>query len=105
MKALAITSLQRAKTAPTIPTVAETVPGFDVQSINGIVVPKATPRAIVHKLNADVITALNDPELRARLAELGLEVVTDAPEQFDDYIRTEIEKWAEVVRISGAKAE
>jgi tripartite-type tricarboxylate transporter receptor subunit TctC len=105
MKALAITSLQRAKTAPTIPTVAETVPGFDVQSINGIVVPKATPRAIVHKLNADVITALNDPELRARLAELGLEVVTDTPEQFDDYIRTEIEKWAEVVRISGAKAE
>jgi tripartite-type tricarboxylate transporter receptor subunit TctC len=105
MKALAIAGLQRAKTAPTIPTVAETVPGFDVQSINGIVVPKATPRAIVHKLNADVITALNDPELRARLAELGLEVVTDTPEQFDDYIRTEIEKWAEVVRISGAKAE
>jgi tripartite-type tricarboxylate transporter receptor subunit TctC len=105
MKALAITSLQRAKTAPTIPTVAETVPGFDVQSINGIVVPKATPRAIVQKLNADFIAALNDPELRARLAELGLEVVTDTPEQFDDYIRTEIEKWAEVVRISGAKAE
>jgi tripartite-type tricarboxylate transporter receptor subunit TctC len=105
MKALVITSLQRAKTAPTIPTVAETVPGFDVQSINGIVVPKATPRAIVHKLNADFITALNDPELRARLAELGLEVVTDTPEQFDEYIRAEIDKWAEVVRISGAKAE
>ncbi len=105
MKALAITSLQRAKTAPGIPTVAETVPGFNVQSINGVVVPKATPRAIVHKINADFIAALNDPELRARLAELGLEVVTDTPEQFDDYIRTEIGKWAEVVRISGAKAE
>ena len=76
-----------------------------MQSINGAVVPKATPRAIVRKLNADFIAALNDPEFRARLAELGLEVVTDTPEQFDDYIRAEIDKWAEVVRISGAKAE
>jgi tripartite-type tricarboxylate transporter receptor subunit TctC len=59
----------------------------------------------VRKLNADFIAALNDPELRARLAELGLEVVTDTPEQLDDYIRAEIDKWAEVVRISGAKAE
>ena len=105
MKALATTGPARAKTAPTIPTVAETISGFDVRSINGIVVPKATPRPIVRKLNADFITALNDPEFRARLAELGLEVVTDTPEQFDEYIRTEIDKWAEVVRISGAKAE
>jgi tripartite-type tricarboxylate transporter receptor subunit TctC len=105
MKALAITSLQRAKTAPDIPTVADTVPGFNVQSINGIVVPKATPRAIVHKLNADLIAVLNLAEMRARLSELGLEVVVDTPEEFDDYIRTEIDKWAEVVRISGAKAE
>ena len=105
MKALAITSLRRATTAPDIPTVADTVPGFNVQSINGIVVPKATPRAIVHKLNADFIAALNVPEMRAQLSQLGLEVVVDTPEEFDDYIRTEIDKWAEVVRISGAKAE
>ncbi len=105
MKAIAIASPQRARTAPTIPTIAETLPGFDVQSINGVVVPKATPRAIVRKLNADFIAALNDAEFRARLAELGLEVVTDTPEQFDGYIRTEIDKWAEVVRLSGAKAE
>ena len=59
----------------------------------------------MRKLNADFIAALNDPELRARLAELGLEVVTDTPEQLDDHIRAEIDKWAEVVRISGAKAE
>ncbi len=105
MKALAVTSLQRAKIAPDIPTVAETVPGFNVQSINGIVVPRATPRAIVHKLNADFIAVLNLPEMRAQLAELGLDVVVDTPEEFDDYIRTEIDKWAEVVKISGAKAE
>jgi len=104
-KALAITSLQRTKIAPDIPTVAETVPGFSVQSINGIVVPKATPRDIVHNLNADLIAALNQPELRAKLAEFGLEVAADTPEQFDDYIRTEIDKWAEVVKISVAKME
>jgi len=104
-KALAIASLKRAELAPEIPTVAETVPGFNVQSINGIVVPKATPRDIVHKLSADFIAVLNQPELRARLTEVGLEVSTDTPEEFDDYIRTEIDKWAEVVRISGAKAE
>lgn len=104
-KALAIASLTRAELAPEIPTVAETVPGFNVQSINGVVVPKATPRDVVHKLNADFIAVLNQPELRARLKEVGLEVSTDTPEEFDDYIRTEIEKWAEVVRISGAKSE
>ena len=105
MKALAITSPQRAKSAPGIPTVAETVPGFDVKSINGVVVPKATPRAVVRKLNADFIAMLNAPAMRARLAELGLEIVTTSPEQFDDYIRTEIAKWAEVVKISGAQPE
>ncbi len=105
VKALAITSLQHAKTAPDIPTVAETLPGFNVLSINGIVVPKATRREIVRKLNADFIAVLNQPDMRARLAELGLEVVVNTPEEFDDFIRTEIDKWAEVVRISGAKAD
>jgi tripartite-type tricarboxylate transporter receptor subunit TctC len=105
MKPLAITSLRRAESAPNIPTVAETLPGFDVQSINGVVVPKATPREVVRKLNADFIAMLNAPDMRARLAELGLEVVTDTPEQFDDYIRTEIDKWAAVVKVSGAQAE
>ncbi len=80
LRPLAITSAQRAQTSPDIPTVAETVPGFDVQSINGIVVPKATPREIVRKLHADFSTILQLPELRTRMAELGLEVVTMTPE-------------------------
>ncbi len=105
LKPLAITSTRRAESAPDIPTVAETVPGFDVQSINGVVVPKATPRDVVHKLNGDFIAMLNLPAMRARLAELGLEVVTNSPEEFDDYIRSEIDKWAQVVKISGAQPE
>lgn len=81
------------------------MPGFNVLSINGIVVPSATPRELVHKIGADVVTVLQSPDLKARLAELGLETVGTTPEQFDDYIRTEIEKWAKVVKFSGAKAD
>jgi tripartite-type tricarboxylate transporter receptor subunit TctC len=105
VKALAITSLKRAETAPNIPTVAETVPGFNVQSINGVVVPKATPRELVQRLNTDFVAVLHEPELRAQLSEFGLEVIGNTPEEFDAYIRTEIGKWAEVVKISGARAE
>ncbi len=105
MKALAVTNATRSPIAPDIPTVAETVPGFNVQSINGIVVPSATPRELVHKISADIVNALQSPDLKARLAELGLETVGTTPEQFDAYIRTEIEKWAKVVKFSGAKAD
>jgi tripartite-type tricarboxylate transporter receptor subunit TctC len=105
MKALAVTNLTRSSIAPEIPTVAETIPGFDVQSINGIVVPSATPRELVHKISADIVRVLQSPDLKARLGELGLQPVGATPEQFDAYIRTEIEKWAKVVKFSGAKAD
>jgi tripartite-type tricarboxylate transporter receptor subunit TctC len=105
LRPIAIASSKRAQTSPDIPTAAETIPGFAVQSINGIVVPKATPREIVNKLHDDFATILARPELQTRMAELGLEIVTMTPEAFDDYIRTQIAQWAEVVRISGAKSE
>ncbi len=105
LRPIAIASAKRAQTSPNIPTAAETIPGFEVQSINGIVVPKATPREIVNKLHDDFATILARPELQTRMAELGLEIVTMTPEAFDDYIRTQIAQWAEVVRISGAKSE
>ena len=105
MKALAVTNLTRSAIAPEIPTVAETIPGFDVQSINGIVVPSATPRELVRKISADIVKVLQSPDLKARLGELGLQTVGSTPEQFDAYIRTEIEKWAKVVKFSGAKAD
>lgn len=84
---------------------AETVPGFSVQSIFGIVVPGQTPRELVRKISADVVAVLRSPEMKARMADLGMETVGNTPEQFDAYIRTEIEKWAKVVKASGARVE
>jgi tripartite-type tricarboxylate transporter receptor subunit TctC len=105
MKALAVTNRTRSAIAPEIPTVGETIPGFDVQSINGIVVPSATPRELVRKISSDIVKVLQSPDLTARLGELGLQSVGTTPEQFDAYIRTEIDKWAKVVKFSGAKAD
>ena len=105
LKPLAVTNPSRASIAPEIPTVAETVPGFSVQSIFGIVVPGPTPRELVRRISADVVTVLRSSQIKARMAELGMETVGNTPEQFDAYIRTEIEKWATVVKASGARAD
>ncbi len=104
-KAIAVTSTKRAPQLPDVQTVAETIPGFEVQSFFGIVVPSATPRAVVEKLNADIVKVLNLAEMRAKLAELGLEPLGDTPEHFDATIRSEIDKWSKVVKAAGIQAD
>jgi tripartite-type tricarboxylate transporter receptor subunit TctC len=98
LKPLAVTSPKRWPSAPEIPAVAETVPGFSVASLNGIVVPSATPRELIRKISGDIAAALHAPDFKTRLNELGLEPVGNTPEEFDAYIRTEIQKWATVVK-------
>ncbi|OGA04566.1 MAG: hypothetical protein A3H35_17545 [Betaproteobacteria bacterium RIFCSPLOWO2_02_FULL_62_17] len=105
LRAIAVASPARAPTAPDLPTIAETLPGFDVRSVNGMVVPAATPRNIVRKINADVVALLRQPQFRARMTDIGLDPVGSTPEEFDAYIRTEIAKWAPIVKASGAKAD
>jgi tripartite-type tricarboxylate transporter receptor subunit TctC len=102
LKPIAIMSPTRSPIAPDVPTVAETLPGFSVQSVFGAVVPSGTPREVVHKISADLAKALQSPEIRARMAQIGLTPVGDTPEQFDAFIRVEIDKWAKVVKASGA---
>jgi tripartite-type tricarboxylate transporter receptor subunit TctC len=105
MKPLAIMSPTRSPIAPDIPTIAETVPNFSVESIYGAVVPSATPRDIVRKIGADMAKAVQSPEIKARFAEIGLTPVGTTPEAFDAFIRTEMDKWAKVVKASGASAD
>lgn len=101
MKAIAVTSGKRVAAAPDIPAVGEFVPGFNVESINGVVLPGATPRAIVNRINADFLRVLDLPEAKARMAEFGIIPVGNSAEQFDTIIRNDIAKWSKVIKEAG----
>jgi tripartite-type tricarboxylate transporter receptor subunit TctC len=105
LKPIAIMSPKRSPIAPEIPTVAETLPGFSVESVFGAVVPSGTPRAVVHKISADMNKALQSAEVKQRMADIGLTPLGNTPEEFDAFIRAEIPKWAKVVKASGATAD
>jgi tripartite-type tricarboxylate transporter receptor subunit TctC len=105
IRGLAVTSAQRDASFPDLPTVGETVPGYEATAWFGIGMPKGTPREIVEKVNAEVNRALADPKMRERLAQLGGTPIAGTPEDFGNVIRAETEKWAKVVISSGAKVE
>ena len=106
IRALAMTSEQRLPVAPDIPTVAESgVPGFEAVSWQGVVVPAGTPRVIVNRLHGEVAKALQSPEVSQRLIAEGTTPGGITPDVFAAYIRSEIAKWAKVVKIAGARAD
>ena len=105
MKPLAVFSPARVAIAPNIPTAIESMPGLTVESVFGAVVASGTPRDIVKKLSADLAEAVQSPEIKARMADVGLTPAGTTPEQFDAFIRVEIAKWAKVVKASGATAD
>ncbi len=104
IKPLAIASRQRAESSPTIPTIMDTVPGLEVLSITGLIAPRATPRPIVEKIAADVGRVLQMADMVERMKGIGMEPMSMKPDQFDAYIKAEIEKLTPVVKASGAKA-
>ena len=105
LRALAVTSAKRFGLVPELPTVADTVPGFEVDSWYGVFAPAGTPVAIIKRLNADFAAVLNSPEVKALLATDGSEVVASSPERFGAIIRAEFARWAPVVKESGAKID
>jgi len=106
VKALAVTTARRSTLAPELPTIGEAgLAGFDINTWFGIFVPAGTPRDVVERLHAEFTRALALPDIRERLVNLGAEPVGNRPEEFAAYIKSEGEKYARVIKASGAKAE
>lgn len=105
LRALAVTGAKRMGAAPDIPTVAETIPGFDASGWFAVYAPAATPRPIVNKLNEAINRVLQLPEVRARYAALGAEPVGGTPEKLREQGQKELAKWSELIKQTGMKAE
>jgi tripartite-type tricarboxylate transporter receptor subunit TctC len=105
LRALGVTSMKRSEALPDVPTIGETVPGYEVNVWNGISAPKGTPPDIIDTLNRAVNAVLADPRLKARFADLGGAPMPMTPAEFGRLVVRETEKWAKVVKFSGAKPE
>ncbi len=105
LRALGVTSIKRSATTPALPTLAETYPGFESATWFALFAPAGTPREIVTRLNAAVNKAVQMPEVREKFMAQGAETLTGPPEQVAAYVRSEVAKWAQVVKASGAKIE
>ena len=106
LRALAVTGPQRSQAVPDVPTIAESgFPGFEARSWFGVLAPANTPKPVITRLHADIVKALQHPDVKQRLTGIGFEIVGSSPDEFGAYIRSEIKKWAKVVKASGAKPE
>jgi tripartite-type tricarboxylate transporter receptor subunit TctC len=107
VRAIAMTSSRRSAAMPDVPTLAESgAPGFvNADSWAGFGAPAGTPAAIVNQLRAQIVKAMQQPDMMATFAKQGVEPVGDTPEEFAAFIKGNIERWAQAIRISGAVAE
>jgi tripartite-type tricarboxylate transporter receptor subunit TctC len=105
LKLIAVATAKRIEELPDVPTIAETIPGFESAAWFGVVAPPKTPQAIVAKLNADINEALRDPEVKKRLAQLSSEAVGGTPEETARYMREEVERWGRVIKAANIKVD
>lgn len=105
LTAIGVTSLKRSSNAPEIPAIAETLPKFEVELVYAMVAPAGTPKDIINKLNSQLVSILNNPEIKSQLNSKGFDVISSSPEQLSEYIKSEVSKWAPIVKKSGATAD
>ena len=105
LTAIGVTSLKRSSNAPEIPAIAETLPNFEVELVYAMVAPAGTPKDIINKLNSQLVSVLNNPEIKSQLNSKGFDVTSSSPEQLGEYIKSEVSKWAPIVKKSGATAD
>jgi tripartite-type tricarboxylate transporter receptor subunit TctC len=106
VRPLAVTSSRRSSQLPGIPTIAEAaLPGYDITTWFGLLAPAGTPRDIVNKLNSVIVSIVNEPEMKNYLIGQGVDPITNTPEQFAAYIRSEVPKFAQIVKAAGIKPE
>jgi tripartite-type tricarboxylate transporter receptor subunit TctC len=105
VRALAVTTTTRSEALPDLPTVAEFVPGYEASTFYGVGAPRNTPAEIIDKLNKEINGGLDDPKMKARLADAGGTVLPGSPADFGKLIADETEKWAKVIKFANIKAE
>jgi tripartite-type tricarboxylate transporter receptor subunit TctC len=105
VRIVAVTTATRLDLLPEVPTIGETLPGYEANAWFGFVVPKGTPSDVVEKLNREINAALAEPKIKARLAELGTTPIVATPAEFGAFIAAEIERWAKAVKSSGASVD
>ena len=105
LRGIAVTTTKRSSMFPDIPTITESLPGYDAATWGGILAPAGTPKEIVAKLNASINAALKMDDVRAKLEGAGIEIQGGTPEQFGDVIKAEVEKWGRIVKAAGIKAD
>jgi len=105
LRALGVTTAQRSEALPNVPTVAETVPGYEASAFFGMGVPHSTPAEVIDKLNKEINAGVADPRIKARLAELGGIIISGSPQDFGKVVAEETEKWAKVIKTGGVALE
>jgi tripartite-type tricarboxylate transporter receptor subunit TctC len=105
VRALAVTTATRLEALPDVPTVAETLPGYEATAFTGIGVPTGTPEPIIARLNGEINAGLNDPGIKARLAELTVTPLVLTPAEFGAYMTAETAKWAKVIKLANIKVD